>query len=78
MLRSALNMTGPAVLNRMGSDAEPHENVTWELYQSFANRADAETCRSRLGKNRLTHKLLLQRFDEDLTAIAAIDSVTVI
>ena len=78
MLQSALNTTGLAVLDRMGSDAEPDENVTRELYQSFANRADAETCRSRLGMDRLTRKLLLQRFDEDLTAIAALDNVTVI
>ena len=78
MLRGALNATGQAVLDRMGSDAEPDEEVARELYQSFASRADADACLAQLGMDRLTHKLMLQRFDEDLTAIAAMDNVTVI
>ena len=78
ILQSALNTTGQAVLERMGSDVTPDEDVARELYQSFANRADADECRTRLGMERLTRKLLLQRFDEDLTVIAALDDVTVI
>ena len=78
MLQSALNTTGQAVLDRMGNDVAWDEEIARELYQSFASRAGADECRTRLGMDRLTLKLLLQRFDEDLTAIAAMADVTVI
>lgn len=76
-LRETLNVTGQAVLDRMGSGLPP-ETAARELYQSFAERADVETCRTRLGMDRLTRKLLHQRFDEDIGRIAAMDRVEVI
>ena len=54
------------------------EAAARELYQSFAARADAAACRERLGMDRLTRKLLMQRFDEDMARIAAMARVEVI
>lgn len=76
-LRETLNVTGQAVLDRMGAGT-PTEEVARDLYRSFADRADVETCRERLGIDRLTRKLLLQRYDEDIERIAALDRVEVL
>ena len=76
-LRGSLNVTGQAVLDRMGKGVPPDE-VARDLYRSFADRADKATCRERLGMDRLTWTLLLQRFDEDVERIAALDGVEVI
>ena len=48
------------------------------MHALFADRADLETCKERLGIDRLTHKLLMQRYDEDLARIGALDRVEVI
>ncbi|MBT8417192.1 MAG: hypothetical protein KJO42_07100 [Silicimonas sp.] len=77
LLQAGLNLTGQAVLDRMGA-ATPDAAAARELYRSFADRADAAVCRERLGMDRLTRKLMLQRFDEDMGAIAAMDRVEVI
>lgn len=77
LLGQCLNVTGRAVLDRMG-EAMPDEASARELYQSFAARADAAACRERLGMDRLTRKLLMQRFDEDMARIAAMARVEVI
>lgn len=76
-LHAGLTPTGQAVLDRMGGAAPPEKQAR-ELYLSFADRADRETCRERLGIDRLTRRLLMQRFDEDLVRIAAMDRVEVI
>ena len=76
-LREALNVTGQAVLDRMG-EGTPTDAVARDLYRSFARRVDDAACREALGMDRLTRKLLMQRFDEDLVEIAAMDSVEVI
>lgn len=76
-LREALNVTGQAVLDRIGEGA-PTDEVARDLYRSFARRVDEAACREALGMDRLTRKLLLQRFDEDLVEIAAMDRVEVL
>lgn len=77
ILRDTLSVTGQAVLERMGEGTPPN-GVAEELYGSFADRADLETCKERLGIDRLTHKLLMHRYDEDLARIGALDRVEVI
>ncbi len=76
-LWEALNATGQAVLDRMGEGTPPDE-VARDLYRSFGNRVDETACREKLGLDRLSRKLLLQRFDEDLAEIAATRRVKVI
>lgn len=76
-LREALSVTGQAVIDRMG-EGTPTDEVARDLYRSFARRVDDGACREALDMDRLTRKLLLQRFDEDLVDIAAMDRVEVI
>jgi hypothetical protein len=76
-LRASLNVTGQAVLDRMGAGMPPDE-VARDLYRSFADRADPALCRERLGMDRLTRNLLMQRYDEDIERIAALEGVEVI
>lgn len=76
-LREGLTTTGQAVLDRMG-ETVPSDEVSGDLYRSFADRADAALCRERLGMDRLTHRLLMQRYDEDMERISALDRVEVV
>lgn len=77
LLRACIGVTGQAVLDRMGG-AMPDAAAADELYGAFALRADEAQCRERLGLDRLTRKLLMQRYDEDLAAIRAMDRTEVI
>lgn len=77
-LRSTLNTTGQAVLGRIDAEKGPEPRMAAELYGSFADRAGPQVCRERLGLDRLTVKLLKQRYDEDIAAIASMDRVEVI
>jgi hypothetical protein len=77
-LRETLNATGRAVLDRMALTAAPETAVAEELYSSFADRVDVETCRERLGLDRLTVKLLGQRLEEDLALMRAMRRVEVV
>lgn len=76
-LSESLNVTGQAVLDRMG-EGMPTDEVARDLYRSFARRVDQTACREALGMDRLTLKLMMQRFDEDLGEIAAMDCVEVL
>ena len=75
-LRECLNDTGKAVLARMGGGSPPAD-VARDLYRSFADRVDAALCLERLGLDRLTRKLLMQRHDEDIERIRSLDRVEV-
>lgn len=77
-LREALTTTGRAVLGRIESDETPDEAVAGELYDSFALRFGPDECRDRLGLDRLTLKLLSQRFDEDIARMRGTSGVEVI
>ena len=76
LFRALLTTTGQAVVDRMPE--QPSDEAARELYASFAELPDALSIRERLGLDRLTAKLLAQRFEEDMAAIAMLDGVRVI
>ena len=70
LLRQAMSETGNAVLERLLREGAVASKTLAELYGSFAVKPDVRDIEARLGIENITTTLMIQRFEEDLEAIA--------
>lgn len=78
LLKSQVNETGRAVLDRMAPEQASDSKVIAELYGSFAARPTQREIEKRLGLDRVTQLLLEQRFDEDVAVMQSMPGIRVL
>jgi len=78
LLRQAVSDTGHAVLERFLEEGSMTPETLEEFYTSFAVKPDLGDIETRLGIEKITTTLMVQRFEEDLEAIAKLPRTEII